>query len=430
VARLWEAIQNGDVEYCDDRHTLAALLRVVPVDMQAGLTNKEMAREAWEAICKIRVGANQVKEANAERLQQEFAKIMFKPGEGVEDFSLHISTLANELHILSDDITDEEVVKKMLHYVSEKLEQVAISMKTLLDLNTLSIEEATCHLRAVEQRRKHRSTSPAADASARLLLTEEEWMARMEPKSKDKTGSNGGSGSNGSGGNGGGRGRGRGRGRSHSGGRGGSADGAGRDTCYNCDKVGHWAHDCRSKAKKEEAHAAHDDESTLLLLEAGDVTVTEVSPSRTPTPPKTLSGTGEPVLPKGDEIDYIKFPKTLLYTAEIMLLVEDKVYAQFGEEEKECHRWVLDTSATNHMTGCRSAFSDLDRNIQGTVKFGDGSMVQIEGMGTILFSCKNGEHWAFIGVYYVPKLRTNIISVGQLDEIGYQIVVDGGVLKI
>jgi uncharacterized membrane protein YgcG len=125
----------------------------------------------------------------------------------VEDFSFHISAMVNELHVLGDDITDKEVVKKMFHSVLEKLEQVVISMETLLDLNTLSIEEAAGHLRAVEQRRKQRSTSPVADASGRLLLTEEEWTARMKAKSKDKAGSNG------SGGNGGGRGRGRGRSR-------------------------------------------------------------------------------------------------------------------------------------------------------------------------------------------------------------------------
>jgi hypothetical protein len=58
--------------------------------------------------------------------------------------------MANGLHVLGDDITDKEVVKKMLHSVPEKLEQVAISMETLLDLNTPSIEEAAGHLRAVE----------------------------------------------------------------------------------------------------------------------------------------------------------------------------------------------------------------------------------------------------------------------------------------
>jgi hypothetical protein len=114
--------------------------------MQAGLTNKEMAHEAWESIQRIRIGADRVKEANAERLQQEFTEIKFKPGEGVADFSLCITALANELRVLGNGITDKEVVKKMLHSVPKKLEQVAISMETLLDLNSLSIEEAVGHL--------------------------------------------------------------------------------------------------------------------------------------------------------------------------------------------------------------------------------------------------------------------------------------------
>jgi hypothetical protein len=100
-------------------------------------------------------------------------------------------------------------------------------------------------------------------------------------------------------------------------------------------------------------------------------------------------------------------------------LVEEKVLVHFSHEEKiECHRWVLDTGATNHMTGCKTAFSGLDRNIYDIVKFGDGLVVKIEGMGTILFSCKNSEHRAFAGVYFIPMLTTNIISVDQLNEIG------------
>jgi hypothetical protein len=101
-------------------------------------------------------------------------------------------------------------------------------------------------------------------------------------------------------------------------------------------------------------------------------------------------------------------------------LVEEKVFTQFFDAEKtECRRWVLDTGTTNHMTCFRSTFFELDRNIHGTIKFGDGSLVQIEGMVTILFSEKNGEHRVFLGIYYILRLNTNIISVGQLDEIGF-----------
>jgi transposase InsO family protein len=111
--------------------------------------------------------------------------------------------------------------------------------------------------------------------------------------------------------------------------------------------------------------------------------------------------------------------------------MEAKVLAAFdATEDRDPKRWVLDTGATNHMTGSRSAFSDLDNGVVGTVRFGDGSVVNIEGRGTILFACKNGEHRTLANAYYIPRLTTNIISVGQLDEVGFEVLVKGGVMWI
>jgi hypothetical protein len=122
AAGLWDVVRHGGVEYHDDRLALAALLHAVLAEMQAGLTNKELAHNTWESIRRIRVGTDHVKEANAERPRQEFTEIRFKPGEGVEDFSIRIMALANELRVLGDEITDKEVVKELLHSVPEKLE--------------------------------------------------------------------------------------------------------------------------------------------------------------------------------------------------------------------------------------------------------------------------------------------------------------------
>ena len=70
-----------------------------------------------------------------------------------------------------------------------------------------------------------------------------------------------------------------------------------------------------------------------------------------------------------------------------------------GEQEQ---RWYLDSGASNHMTGSKAAFSELDDDVTGTVKFGDGSRVAIRGRGTIIFKCQNGEHHALMDVYYIP----------------------------
>ena len=56
-----------------------------------------------------------------------------------------------------------------------------------------------------------------------------------------------------------------------------------------------------------------------------------------------------------------------------------------GDEQEQ--RWYLDSNASNHMTGSKAAFSELDDDMTGTVKFGDGSGVEIRGRGTIIFRC-------------------------------------------
>ena len=33
-------------------------------------------------------------------------------------------------------------------------------------------------------------------------------------------------------------------------------------------------------------------------------------------------------------------------------------------------------------------------------------------------------------VYYIPKLRSNLVSLGQLTESGYMVVMDDGVLEV
>lgn len=50
----------------------------------------------------------------------------------------------------------------------------------------------------------------------------------------------------------------------------------------------------------------------------------------------------------------------------------------------ESNLWYLDNGASNHMTGQFSKFNELDTKVTGEVMFGDGSLVQIKGKGSII----------------------------------------------
>lgn len=103
-----------------------------------------------------------------------------------------------------------------------------------------------------------------------------------------------------------------------------------------------------------------------------------------------------------------------------MLLDEKRVVPALmtAKEEKvsDTNMWYLDNGASNHMTGFKTKFEDLDESIIGQVRFGDGSIFKIKGKGTVMMMCKNGEERAMHEVYYIPSLRNNIVSLGKLYE--------------
>jgi hypothetical protein len=138
---------------------------------------KKKVKEVWEAVKSMRVGAERVKEANAQHLLHEFENILFRFGETVDDFALWINTLVVDLHVSGEAIEDTRVVKKMLCVLPKQYQSVAFSIETLLDLKTLTIEELIGRLKMAKERLRIEAVT---DKASKLLLMEEDWAARNQ----------------------------------------------------------------------------------------------------------------------------------------------------------------------------------------------------------------------------------------------------------
>jgi len=233
----------------------------------------------------------------------------------------------------------------------------------------------------------------------KFLLSEEEWTMQMKEKHRTGEGSNRGGGDHGGGGK--------------QPGKGSVDKKKGKkfidlNACHKCSKVGHWARECpEHNEKKEEAHLAEadsDDDHALLM---GVYCAKQ-------------SGEEE-----GLEVEQSPMPPVVHHLDESWAQVHLRVA---GDESEQ--RWYLDSGASNHMTKCRAAFSELDEKHAVSIRFSDGSRVEIRRRGTVLFKCKNGEHRALSEVYYIPELRSSIVSLGQLDEHGAEVLIRDGVLQI
>ena len=114
---------------------------------------------------------------------------------------------------------------------------------------------------------------------------------------------------------------------------------------------------------------------------------------------------------------------------EVVYLNEEKVKPSIFEVERGMENlWYLDNGASNHMSGNRSFFIKLDKGVTGKVQFGDNSRIDIKGKGSIRFVLKGGEKRILKNVYYIPGLRSNIMSLGQATEVGCEVRMKNNVL--
>jgi hypothetical protein len=172
-----------------------------------------------------------------------------------------VATLAT----LREIVEEKKVVKKILRPVPPRLKQIALAIAMLLDVESLTVVNLAGRLKAAEE--AFEEPQFALQQDGKLYLTEEEWDARHVRRDveKQRSGGSGGFGGSSSPAGRGGRGSGdrsrdRGRGRGN-GGRGPQKN----DECRRCGKLGHWARECKSKPKREQANAVHEEEASLMV---------------------------------------------------------------------------------------------------------------------------------------------------------------------
>ena len=70
------------------------------------------------------------------------------------------------------------------------------------------------------------------------------------------------------------------------------------------------------------------------------------------------------------------------------------------------------------MTGRKEWFISLDDSSKSKVRFADDSSLIVEGIGRVAFRDTNGKETIIEEVLYVPGLKTNLLSLGQLLQKG------------
>jgi hypothetical protein len=111
---LWAMVDPCDVDFQVDRMALDVIYSAVPPELISTLATKPSAKEAWESIKIMRVDGDRLHKMSSQKLQREYELLAFHDGESVEDFSMRLMSLTNQLATLGDPKPDDKIIEKYL----------------------------------------------------------------------------------------------------------------------------------------------------------------------------------------------------------------------------------------------------------------------------------------------------------------------------
>lgn len=304
-------------------------------------------------------------------LHTEYEALRMKSEELVNDYFFQTMAIVNKMQIYCDKTEDVDIIEKILRSMTPKFNFVVCSIEESKNIVELSLDELQSSLLVHEQKiQRQEKEQQALKAST-----------DNHPLSSNKA-------------------RGRGRGNNdrrfpqqksennqvHDSQGSGRGRGAHQSTnyrpksrdksnveCFRCHKYGHYKSKCRVNLNKQ----------------------------------------------RGERSNFAEKEE------EVSLLMVCNVNQQANK-----NLWYLDTVCSNHMCGDKSIFFELDETFHDNVKFGDNSKVSVMGKGKVTIQTENNYVQTINNVLFVPDLRTNLLSVGQLQEKGYEISIKDGVCRI
>ncbi|XP_073220720.1 uncharacterized protein [Cicer arietinum] len=124
-----------------------------------------------------------------------------------------------------------------------------------------------------------------------------------------------------------------------------------------------------------------------------------------------------------EKANYVKMEEEA--EEEELLLMSHMDLHQVTKEEV----WFLDSGCSNHMTGNKGWFSNLEEGFCQTVKLGNDMKMNVVAKGNVRMQV-NGVTQVISDVYFVPELKNNLLSLGQLQEKGLAILIQNGTCKV
>lgn len=166
--------------------------------MLLSITEKKCAKDAWDAIKTMCLGADRVKKAKVQTMKVDFESLSMKEIEKLDDFCMKFYGIVTNTRALGETMDKTYVVKKLLRAVPSKYLQITSTIEQFGNLEEKTVEEIFGRLKAHDERLRGKIEGSVDQLlltevdwrkkevnESKLLLTKEEWMKKKSDEGRE-----------------------------------------------------------------------------------------------------------------------------------------------------------------------------------------------------------------------------------------------------
>eukprot|EP00253_Pinus_taeda_P014181 PITA_14181 len=389
---LWEFVEYGFEELADenefnrltqaekdllksnrkkDSKALIFLYQAVHESVFPRIAAAKTSKEAWKTLKTSYHGMKKLKTTKLQLLRRDFKNLCMKESDNIDSFFRHVIGLVTQIRTHGEILEERRIVEKLLRILPSKFDVIVTTIKETKDLSNFSVDDLHASMITHEQRLSRNEKSSLEQAFKNQMSFgsgrgQGKGNKRGRHRSQNRSGRNSPANA-----------QGRGRNPNQKQGQGSSQQSGQHHAqgqryekpivqCYYCKKYRHYANECKKKQ--------HD----MNNISSANITRKNIS--------------------------------------------QDNVHLACNMAETNSDDiWFLDCGCSNHMIGNIALFSKLGQNVKSQVTLGTDSKIYVMGKGEVKIFTKKGEKKTIADVYYVPGMKCNLLSIGQLVQKGYNV---------